>query len=69
MFDRKKMKVAFGGPFTTKKQVMEAVGWKKYDRVRPYFRGLPKIGQKYWTDDVIDRMLDDVTYDDTGDIY
>lgn len=64
VFDRKKMKNAFGGDFTSKKQVLDAIGWKDYACVRPYFYGLPRIGKKYWTDDVIDRMLEDVQYDD-----
>ena len=67
MFDRKRMKAAFGGDFTSKKQVLDAVGWKDYASVNPYFYGLPRIGKKYWTDDVIDKMLADVKYSDTED--
>ena len=63
MIGRTELRRAFGNkPFVTKKQVKEAMGYKKYDHVQRFFYGLEHIGRRYLTEDVIDRMLGEVEY-------
>lgn len=60
---RKQMREAFGFPFTSKKKVMNAMGYSRYTEVRKYFYGLQRMGQRFFTDDVIGRILEEVTYE------
>lgn len=56
---KKELKRAFENrEFVTKKYVMGKMDYKKYEQVNPFFEGLGHIGQKYLTDDVIERMLE-----------
>lgn len=65
MIGKAELRRAFGGkPFITKGQVKEAMGYKKYDDVRQFFDGLQHIGQRYLTEDVIEKILGEVEYDD-----
>ena len=64
MIDKKALRTALGYPFTSKQKAMQVLGVKVYSSVNPYFYGLACIGQRYWTDDVIERMLSAVKYND-----
>ena len=48
--------------FVTKKIVMEKLHLKSYKDVQKYFVDLNHIGRRYYTADVIDRMLEYVEY-------
>ena len=64
MIGRAELRRAFGNkPFVTKGDVMKAMGYKKYENVSPFFSGLGHIGRRYLTDDVIERILGEVTYE------
>ena len=58
------MRAAFGHPFTTMKTVRDVMGYKQYCDIRKYFDGLPRIGRKYFTDDVIEKIIGDIQYED-----
>ena len=60
---RNQMRKAFGHPFTSKKKVMEAMGYKRHTEVNPYFLDLPKAGSRFFTDDVIERILNSIEYE------
>lgn len=64
MLNKATLRTAFGYPFTSKKKVMEALAVKDYASVNPYFYGIAKLGERYFTDDVIDKMMDAVIYTD-----
>lgn len=65
MIGRKELRRAFGNkPFVTKGDVKEAFGYKTYKDIREYFRGLEHIGQRYLTEDVIEKILGSVEYPD-----
>ena len=65
MIGKAELRRAFGGkPFITKGQVKEAMGYESYRDVRPFFVGLEHIGQRYLTEDVIEKILNEVEYDD-----
>ena len=64
MIDKEKLRKALGYPFTSKKEVLTALGYSDYGSVSKFFYGLARIGSKYWTDDVITRLLEEVQYDD-----
>ena len=65
MIGRVELRRAFGGkPFITKGQVKQAMGYKKYDDVRQFFDGLEHIGQRYLTEDVIEKILQQVEYEE-----
>ena len=61
---RKQMRSAFGHPFTTKKKVMEVMDYKQYNEINKFFLGLGRIGSKYFTDEVIEKILGEVSYED-----
>lgn len=61
---KQNLRQAFGYPFTTKKQVRDAMGYKQYNEIRQYFYGLAKIKTKYWTDDVIEKVWGEIRYED-----
>ena len=58
------LRKAFGYPFTTKKQVRDAMNYKQYNEIRKFFYGLACVGTRYWTDDVIEKVLAEVSYGD-----
>lgn len=59
MIGKQELRRAFGNkPFVTKGDVKDALGYKKYDDVRPFFIGLESIGRRYLTEDVIERMME-----------
>ena len=45
-------------PFVTKGYVMKRMDYKRYEQVNPFFEGLESIGQKYLTEDVIEKILE-----------
>lgn len=61
---RKELRKAFGHPFTSKGVVKDVMGYSQYNDVRKYFYGLPRIGQKFFTDDVIERILGEIEYEE-----
>ena len=64
MIGRQELRRALGNkPFVTKGDVKDAMGYKKYDKIRRFFVGLEHIGSKYLTEDVISRMLGEIEYD------
>lgn len=64
MFDRDSLERAFGTPFTTKKKVRDVLGYATYEPIRHFFYGLPHIGSKFATEDVVRRVLEEVVYED-----
>ena len=62
---RKQMRKAFGYPFTNKKKVLEAMGYKRHSEVNEYFYGLPKVGTRFFTDDVIEKILGRIEYEES----
>ena len=62
MFNKKELIQAFGYPCTTKKKVMQVLGYKDYTQVRSLFHGLPKRGALYWSEDIATRLIEEVTY-------
>lgn len=60
---REQMRSAFGFPFTSKKKVMNAMGYSRHTEIRKYFYGLQRVGQRFFTDDVIEKILEEVTYE------
>ena len=64
MIGRKELRRAFGNrPFITKGDVKKALGYSNYDQVRQYFHGLERIGNRYLTEDVIEKIMGEVEYD------
>ena len=61
---KKQLRIAFGYPLTTKRQVRDAMGYKQYNEVRHYFYGLGQYGSKYFTDEVIERIMGEVKYEE-----
>ena len=63
MIGRKELRTALGNkPFVTKKEVRDALGYATYQDIRKFFYGLNHIGQRYLTEDVIDKLLAEVEY-------
>lgn len=48
---------AFGWPETTQKKVMAVLEYKSHTSIRPFFFGLTRRVHRYYTDEVIDRLL------------
>lgn len=61
---RAQMRKAFGYPFTSKKAVREAMGYAYSDEVKKYFAGLQRMGRRYFTDDVIERIFEEIEYEE-----
>ena len=62
---RQTLRKAFGYPFTTKKQVRDAMGYRNYDAISEYFYGLAIFSRtKYFTDEVIDKIFQGRKYED-----
>ena len=57
-------KVFENKPFVTKKYVRDRMGYAEYNEIRQFFYGLGHIKNKYLTEDVIDKILETVTYED-----
>ena len=58
MITKTALRKVFNGPFTTKKEIMEKTGYKDPRSVADLVRGLEKVlNTRYFTDDVIDRIL------------
>lgn len=58
MIGKAELRRAFNNkPFVTKGDVKEAMGYKNYNEVRQFFYGLEHIGQRYLTEDVIERII------------
>lgn len=58
MITKQKLITAFGGTFTTRKKVAEALGYKDPHRVDKYLRGLDRINNsRYLSSDVADAIL------------
>ena len=65
MIGKQELRRALGNrPFVTKGDVKTALGYKKYDDVRPFFVGLESIGTRYLTEDVIEKMMELKRYGD-----
>ena len=64
MIDKKKLQIALGHPFCSKKDALRVLGVKDYDSVKPFFSNVPRLGRQYYTDDVIANMISCVEYDD-----
>ena len=62
---KRQMKQAFGHPFTNKKKVIEAMGYKRHSEVNEFFVGLPKVGSRFFTDDVIEKILGSIEYEES----
>lgn len=62
---RQALRKAFGHPLTTKKQVRDAMGYKNYTEIREYFYGLSRFKSKYFTDEVIERIFQGRTYEES----
>ena len=63
MIGRKELRKAFGDkPFVTKGEVRDTLGYANYNEIRKYFYGLEHIGQRYLTEDVIERIVSEVEY-------
>ena len=64
MIGRTELRKAFGNKaFVTKKDVRDAMGYANYKEIRRFFYGLGRVGTKYLTDDVIDRILENIAYE------
>ena len=64
MIGRAELRKVFGNKqFVTKKEVRDAMGYAQYNEVRMYFYGLGHIGRKYLTEDVIDKILENIAYE------
>lgn len=51
---------AIGGPFVTRLKLAGILGYKSAKSVDKYLDGLQRIGSRYLTEDVIDRLLREV---------
>ena len=51
---------AFGGPFTTRQKVTDALGYKSYKVVDALLDGLDRFGTRYWSEDIAERVLERV---------
>lgn len=60
MITKKNLINAFGGTFTTRKQVADALGYKDAKSVDVLLRGLDRIGAKYLSADVADKVMEGV---------
>lgn len=63
MTKKEQLRVAFGHPFTTKSAVMEAMDYSRHSEVAKFFCGVGHVGRRYFTDDVIERVLSEVSYE------
>ena len=62
---RQELRKALGDkPFITKGELKDCMGYKKHAQVQKFFYGLPHLGSKYYTEDVISRMLGEIEYDE-----
>lgn len=58
MITKQRLIAAFGGPFTTRKQVAAALQYKDPKCIDKYLRGLEKVnGSRYFSADVADAIL------------
>lgn len=65
MIGKIELRRAFGNkPFITKGQVKDAMGYESYRDVKHFFDGLEHIGQRYLTEDVIERIIGAKEYGD-----
>lgn len=61
MVTKQKLTTALGGAFTTRKQIAQAMGYKNPASVSKYVEGLPRVnGTRYWTEDVVERIMEDL---------
>ena len=64
MIGRTELRKVFGNKqFVTKKEVRDIMGYAGYKDIRMYFYGLAHLGRKYLTEDVIDKILENITYE------
>ena len=64
MIGKTELRKALGNkPFVTKKEVRDAMGYTQYNEVRRFFYGLGHIGSKYLTEDVIEKILENIAYE------
>ena len=63
MIGRKELRKAFGDkPFITKTEVRDILGYSDYKYISRFFYGLEHIGQRYLTEDVIEKIVGEVEY-------
>ena len=60
MVTREKLIGALGGAFTTKRKIADALGYKDTKSVERYVDGLDRLGARYWSEDVADRIMEEV---------
>lgn len=63
MIGKRELRRALGDkPFVTKKEVRDLLGYSTYNDIRKFFYGLNHIGQRYLTEDVIEKIIGEVEY-------
>lgn len=66
MITKEGLIAALGGPFTTRQQVVDALGYTDRRSVDALLRGLDRFRNRYWSEDVADRILEGVWRDEKG---
>lgn len=63
MLSKSELIKKLGDPFTYRKRVAEVMQYKDAHYVDKYLRGLPRVGTRYFSIDVADRILASVKYE------
>lgn len=59
---KKELIKKLGDPFTYRQRVADVMNYKNPHCVDAYLRGLPRVGTRYFSEDVAERILEKVVY-------
>ena len=64
MLNQNELVKRLGDPFTTRKRVADLMHYKDARYVDKFLRGLPRVGTRYFSEDVAERILQGVKWND-----